>query len=85
MNVNIVNLKTYAPEDRMNQIVGARILEVGDKMLEAICGCIIYVLFIVFILIMIADAFKKYNKKDDEKLDKEIDFAIRQMEAKNRE
>ncbi len=53
-------------------------------MLEAICGFIVYVLFIVFILIMINDTFKKYNKKDDEKLDKEIDFAIRQMEAKNR-
>ena len=53
-------------------------------MFEAICGCIVYALFIIFILIMIADAFKKYNKKDDEKLDKEIDFAIRKMEAKNR-
>ena len=53
-------------------------------MFEAICGCIVYVLFIIFILIMIFDAFKRYNKKDDEKLDKEIDFAIRKMEAKNR-
>lgn len=53
-------------------------------MFEAICGCIVYALFLIFILIMIADAFKKYNKKDDEKLDKEIDFAIRKMEAKNR-
>ena len=53
-------------------------------MFEAICGCIVYVLFIIFILIMIFDAFKKYNEKDDEKLDKEIDFAIRKMEAKNR-
>ena len=58
--------------------------KVGDKMFEAICGCIVYVLFIIFILIMIFDAFKKYNKKDGEKLDKEIDFAIRKMEAKNR-
>ena len=54
-------------------------------MFEAICGCIVYALFLIFILIMIADAFKKYNKKDDGKLDKEIDFAIRKMEAKNRE
>ena len=54
-------------------------------MFEAICGCIVYVLFIIFILIMIFDAFKKYNEKDDEKLDKEIDFAIRKMEAKDRE
>ena len=53
-------------------------------MFEAICGCIVYVLFIIFILIMIFDAFKKYNEKDGEKLDKEIDFAIRKMEAKNR-
>ena len=53
-------------------------------MFEVICGCIVYVLFIIFILIMIFDAFKRYNKKDDEKLDKEIDFAIRKMEAKNR-
>lgn len=53
-------------------------------MFEVICGCIVYVLFIIFILIMIFDAFKRYNKKDDEKLDKEIDFAIRTMEAKNR-
>ena len=53
-------------------------------MFEAICGCIVYALFIIFILIMIFDAFKKYNKKDGEKLDKEIDFAIRKMEAKNR-
>ena len=53
-------------------------------MFEVICGCIVYALFIIFILIMIADAFKKYNEKDDEKLDKEIDFAIRKMEAKNR-
>ena len=53
-------------------------------MFEAICGCIVYALFLIFILIMIADAFKKYNKKDGEKLDKEIDFAIRKMEAKNR-
>ena len=53
-------------------------------MFEAICGCIVYALFLIFILIMIADAFKKYNEKDDEKLDKEIDFAIRKMEAKNR-
>lgn len=53
-------------------------------MFEAICGCIVYALFIIFILIMIFDAFKRYNKKDDEKLDKEIDFAIRKMEAKNR-
>lgn len=53
-------------------------------MLEAIFGCIVYALFIIFILTMIVDAFKKYNKKDDEKLDKEIDFAIRKMEAKNR-
>lgn len=53
-------------------------------MFEAICGCIVYVLFIIFILIMIFDAFKRYNKKDGEKLDKEIDFAIRKMEAKNR-
>lgn len=53
-------------------------------MFEAICGCIVYVLFIIFILIMIFDAFKKYNEKDNEKLDKEIDFAIRKMEAKNR-
>ena len=53
-------------------------------MFEAICGCIVYVLFIIFILIMIFDAFKKYNEKDDEKLDKEIDFAIRKMEAKKR-
>ena len=53
-------------------------------MFEAICGCIVYALFLIFILIMIADAFKKYNKKDDKKLDKEIDFAIRKMEAKNR-
>jgi len=59
-------------------------VKVGGGMLEAICGFIVYVLFIVFILIMINDTFKKYNKKDDEKLDKEIDFAIRQMEAKNR-
>lgn len=59
-------------------------MKVGGGMLEAICGFIVYVLFIVFILIMINDTFKKYNKKDDEKLDKEIDFAIRQMEAKNR-
>ena len=53
-------------------------------MFKVICGCIVYVLFIIFILIMIFDAFKRYNKKDDEKLDKEIDFAIRKMEAKNR-
>lgn len=53
-------------------------------MLETICGCIVYGLFIVFILIMINDAFKKYNKKDDERLDREIDFAIKKMEAKNR-
>ena len=53
-------------------------------MFEVICGCIVYVLFIIFILIMIFDAFKRYNKKDDEKLDKEIDLAIRKMEAKNR-
>lgn len=53
-------------------------------MFEVICGCIVYVLFIIFILIMIFDAFKKYNEKDGEKLDKEIDFAIRKMEAKNR-
>ena len=53
-------------------------------MFEAICGCIVYALFLIFILIMIADAFKKYNKKDGEKLDKEIDFAIRKMEAKNK-
>ena len=53
-------------------------------MFEVICGCIVYTLFIIFILIMIFDAFKKYNEKDDEKLDKEIDFAIRKMEAKNR-
>ena len=44
-------------------------------MFEVICGCIVYALFIIFILIMIFDAFKKYNEKDDEKLDKEIDFA----------
>ena len=53
-------------------------------MFEVICGCIVYTLFIIFILIMIFDAFKKYNEKDGEKLDKEIDFAIRKMEAKNR-
>lgn len=53
-------------------------------MFEVICGCIVYVLFIIFILIMIFDAFKKYNEKDDERLDKEIDFAIRKMEAKNK-
>ena len=53
-------------------------------MFEVICGCIVYVLFIIFILIMIFDAFKKYNEKDEEKLDKEIDFAIRKMEVKNR-
>ena len=53
-------------------------------MFEVICGCIVYALFIVFILIMIFDAFKRYNKKDDEKLDKEIDSAIKKMEAKNR-
>ena len=55
-----------------------------NMMFEVICGCIVYVLFIIFILIMIFDAFKRYNKKDDEKLNKEIDFAIRKMEAKNR-
>ena len=53
-------------------------------MLEAICGCIVYALFIVFILTMVADAFKKYNKRDNKRLDKEIDFAIKQMEAKNK-
>lgn len=56
----------------------------GGNMFQAICGCIVYALFIIFILTMIVDAFGKYNKKDDEKLDKEIDFAIRKMEAKNR-
>lgn len=53
-------------------------------MLEAIFGCIVYALFIIFILTMIVDAFKKYNKRDNKRLDKEIDFAIRKMEAKNR-
>ena len=33
-------------------------------MFEVICGCIIYLLFMAFILIMIVDAFKKYDKKD---------------------
>lgn len=59
-------------------------MKVGDGMLEAIFGCIVYALFIIFILTMIVDAFKKYNKRDNKRLDKEIDFAIRKMEAKNR-
>lgn len=52
-------------------------------MFGVICGCIVYVLFIIFILIMIFDAFKRYNKKDDERLDNEINHAIKQSEAKS--
>lgn len=52
-------------------------------MFEVICGCIIYLLFMAFILIMIVDAFKKYDKRDDERLDNEINHAIKQSEAKS--
>ena len=52
-------------------------------MFEAICGCIIYLLFMAFILIMIVDAFKKYDRRDDERLDNEINHAIKQSEAKS--
>ena len=53
-------------------------------MFGAICGCIVYLLFIIFILIMIVDAFKRYDKRDNERLDKAIDAAIRKTEAKNK-